>query len=323
MNQGFSQVLLPIYTLFPAAPARMPPFSCNTSTHPAPLNPLSRGETSTPQITHYQKETSISKLPSREGQGVCHACAQPPQTKNIYPKPRNTTSPNSSKNISSHAAHLIVTHPSIPSQEGNPTRHQTSHYQQENSIPNLPSREGPGVCDVCAQPQKIQSSHPKPRKTSSPNSSKNISTHTAPLTVTHPSSPSREGNPTRHKSLITNKKTAFQTSPLERGGGCVTSAHSFLKSKASTQSRQILHNSTNNNKCNISQQLSKNISPHAAPLTVTHPSIPSQEGNPPHHQTSHFQIKKPHPNLPVPERGRRCVTSKHSYPNQKLLHFDF
>ena len=34
-----------------------------------PLNPLSRGETSTPQTTHYQKETSISNLPSQEGQG--------------------------------------------------------------------------------------------------------------------------------------------------------------------------------------------------------------------------------------------------------------
>ena len=116
------------------------------------------------------------------------------------------------------------------------------------------------------------------RNTSSPNRSKNISPHTAPLTITHPSIPSREGNPTRHKSLITNKKTAFQTSPLERGWGCVTSVHSFLKSKATTQSRQILHNSTNNNKCNISQQLSKNISPHAAPLTVTHPLNPLSRG---------------------------------------------
>ena len=35
----------------------------------------------------------------------------------------------------------------------------------------------------------------------------------------------------RHKFLIINKKTASQTSPLERGWGCVTSEHSYPKYK--------------------------------------------------------------------------------------------
>ena len=33
------------------------------------------------QNTNYQTEPSISNLPSREGQEVCHVRAQPPQTK--------------------------------------------------------------------------------------------------------------------------------------------------------------------------------------------------------------------------------------------------
>ena len=149
MNQGFSQILLPIYTLFPAAPARMPPFSCNTSTHPAPLNPLSRGETSTPQITHYQKETSISKLPSREGQGVCHARAQLPKTKNIHPKLTDTSSPNRSKSTSSQPAPLSITPPLIPSQEGKPT-HTNHSFPTRKKRPNLPVPERGRGCVTSA-----------------------------------------------------------------------------------------------------------------------------------------------------------------------------
>ena len=84
--QGFSQILLPIYTLFPAAPARMPPFSCNTSTHPAPLNPLSRGETSPlkPLITN-KKQAPEPPRP-KEGSGVCYAQAKPPKNQKHPPK---------------------------------------------------------------------------------------------------------------------------------------------------------------------------------------------------------------------------------------------
>ena len=178
-----------------------PNSSKNISTHPAPLT-ITHPSIPSQEGKHTHSNHSLptrkqrQNLPYREGQGVCHVRAQPPQTQSNYPKPRNTTSPNSSKNISTHAAPLTVTHPTIPSLEGNPTRHQTSHYQQENSIPNLPSREGQGVCDVRAQPPKNKRGHPKPRNATSPNSSKNISPHTAPLTITHPFIPSQEGKPT-------------------------------------------------------------------------------------------------------------------------------
>ena len=145
------------------------------------------------------------------------------------------------------------------------------------------------MCHTRALPPQTQSNHPKPRNTTSPNSSKNISPHAAHLTITHPLIPSQEGKPPHHKPLIYNEKTVFQTSPLERGRGCVTPVHSLLKPKAVTQSRQILHNSTNNNKCNISQQLSKNISSHTAPLTVTHPLNPLSRGETNTPQITHYQ----------------------------------
>ena len=97
------------------------------------------------QNTNYQTEPSISNLPSREGQGVCHVRAQPPKTKT---NTRNQqTAPQ--KNTSSQTSPLTVTHPFIPSQEGKQTQ-QSTNYQTESSISNLPSREGSGVCDARA-----------------------------------------------------------------------------------------------------------------------------------------------------------------------------
>ena len=95
--------------------------------------------------------------------------------------------------------------------------HATNHsFPTRNKHSKSPRpREGPGVCYARAQLPKIKSIHPKQKNTTSPNSSKNTSTFAAPLAVTHPSIPSQEGNPTRHKSLITNKKTASK-SPLSR-----------------------------------------------------------------------------------------------------------
>ena len=162
--QGFSQILLPIYTLFPAAPARMPPFSCNTSTHPAPLNPLSRGETSTPQITHYRQESSARTSPLERGRG----CVTPEQShlkpKTVTQSPRNTTSPNSGKNTSAHTAPLTVTHPSIPSREGKPPHHKPL-ITNKKATPEPPRpKEGSGVCDPRAKPPQTQNGHPKPKK---------------------------------------------------------------------------------------------------------------------------------------------------------------
>ena len=86
--------------------------------------------------------------------------------------------------------------------------------------PNLPSREGTGVCHVRALPPKTQSNHPKPRNTSSPNSGKNTSPHTAPLSITHPSIPSQEGNPHAINRSSSKRKEHFK-SPLSRGVGGV------------------------------------------------------------------------------------------------------
>ena len=68
-------------------------------------------------------------LPSREGTGVCHVRALPPKTQSSHPKPRNTTSPNSSKK------HLIPTRaphhntPLHPLSRGETTTPPLPHYQ--------------------------------------------------------------------------------------------------------------------------------------------------------------------------------------------------
>ena len=126
-----------------------------------------------------------------------------------------------------------------------------------------------------------------PRNTTSPNSGKNTSAHTAPLTVTHPLIPSREGNP-HAINRSSSKRTQLPNLPVpKRGRGCVTPEHSYLKIKSNHQKPT---NATSPNS-------SKTISSQPAHLTVTHPSIPSQEGNP-HTQPIHYQIEKQHPNLP-------------------------
>ena len=92
---------------------------------PKAFNPLSRGESKTPQTPNCQIEKHYPILPSREGQGVCDAQAKPLKNQSNHQKPTNATSPNSSKTISSQSASLTITHPSIPSQEGK--SHTTNH----------------------------------------------------------------------------------------------------------------------------------------------------------------------------------------------------
>ena len=126
--------------------------------------------------------------------------------------------------------------------------HATNHsFPTRNKHSKSPRpREGPGVCYARAQLPKIKSIHPKQKNTTSPNSSKNTSTFAAPLAVTHPFIPSLEGKPS-HQTSHYQQESSDQTSPLERGKGCVTSAHSLLKSKASTRSRQIPPHNTKTN----------------------------------------------------------------------------
>ena len=118
------------------------------------------------------------------------------------------------------------------------------------------------------------------------------------------------------------QNTNYQTEPSisnlpsrEGSGVCHVRAQP-PKPKTSTRSPT---NSTSPNS-------SKNTSIFAAPLTVTHPSIPSQEGKPPHHKPLITKKKTASQNSPL-ERGRGCVTPVHSHlkpkqplkPNRHLL----
>ena len=253
---------------------------------------------------------------------MCDVCAQLPKIKSSHPKPKKYHIAKQQQNNSNQTAHLTITHPLIPSLEGNPTHHkplitnknaasqtsplergwgcvtyahshpnqkhplkanryhlkkllkpnraphhntplnslsrgesyipQTTHYQQEHSIPNLPSREGPGVCHARAEPPKIKSSHRNSTDTSAPNSSKNTSSQTALLTITHPSIPSQEGNNTRHKSLITNKKNSIPNLPSREGTGVCHAQAQPPKSKITTQSQETPPQKTPQTKPRIS-----------------------------------------------------------------------
>ena len=89
---------------------------------------------------------------------------------------------------------------------------------------------------------------------------------------------------------ITKQNPASQNSPLERGWGCVTPVHSHLKPKRSLKLTDTAYPNS-----------SKNTSIFAAPLTITHPFIPSQEGKSQHTQTSHSQQESSISNLPSRE----------------------
>ena len=138
------------------------------------------------------------------------------QIKNNYPKPRNT----SSKNSSNQTAHLIITHPLIPSQEGNPTHHKPLITNKNAASQTSPLEKGRG----CVTPKhsflKSKVVTQSPRNTTSPNSSKNTSTQTAHLTITHPFIPSQEGKiNTPNPSLPTRKQHPKPS--LSRGAGGV------------------------------------------------------------------------------------------------------
>ena len=100
---------------------------------------------------------------------------------------------------------------------------------------NLPSGEGQGVCDVRSQPPKPKAVTQNLTDNTSP---KQQQKHFTPTPAPHrhtPLNPLSRGESTLYNCLITKKETASQLSPLERGRGCVTSAHSLLNPKAVTQ----------------------------------------------------------------------------------------
>ena len=119
-----------------------------------------------------------------------------------------------------------------------------------------------------------------------------------------PLNPLSRGETPPLKPLISNKKAALQTSPLERGRGCVTYKHSLLNQKHPPKPRNT-----------SSPNSSKNTSAQPTPLTVTHPLIPSREGKHPT-QNSHYQEGNSISISPL-ERGGGCVTSAHSFLNPK------
>ncbi len=112
--------------------------------------------------------------------------------------------------------------------------------------------------------------------------------HNTPL---HPLS---RGETPPLKPFIANKKTASQLSPLERGGGCVMFAHSFLKTKATTRSRQIL---PRNIKLDLSQYLSLCCTSHR-----NTPLYPLSRGETSHHKPLITKKKAPSKTSPL-ERG--------------------
>ena len=76
-----------------------------------------------------------------------------------------------------------------------------------------------------------------------------------------------------------NKKDSISISPLERGRGCVTPVHSFLKSKATTRSQETPPHQTG----------AKHLTPCRASRCNT-PLYPLSKGEDPHHKP--LNIKK-------------------------------
>ena len=98
--------------------------------------------------------------------------------------------------------------------------------------------EGPGVCDARAQPPKSKTTTQRQEIPPRQAAAKINSSQPAHLTVTHPSIPSQEG---KHHTQSTHyqRETSTQTSPLERGRGCVTSVHSYLNQKHPPEAQEI------------------------------------------------------------------------------------
>ena len=154
------QPLKPTDTAYPNSSKNTSIFAAIlTITHP--FIPSQEGK-QTQQSTNYQQESSIQISPLERGWGCVtseHSHLKPKQPL----KPTDTAYPNSSKNTSSYPASLTVTHPFIPSLEGKQTLSNIS-FPTRKQHPNLPSREGLGVCNVRAQPPKTKNIHPKPNK---------------------------------------------------------------------------------------------------------------------------------------------------------------
>ena len=99
------------------------------------------------------------------------------------------------------------------------TYHSIPTLSRRKLHPNLPSREGTGVCDIRAQPPKIKASTQSSKNTTSPNNSKN---HLIPNRTSHrntPLDPLSRGesyHPTNHTPKTTEKNTPATTNPNQK-----------------------------------------------------------------------------------------------------------
>ena len=96
---------------------------------------------------------------------------------------------------------------------------------------------------------------------------------------------------------ITKQNPASQTSPLERGRGCVTPVHSHLKPKTSTEAQQTPPQ----------KHLIPNLAPHRN--TPLHPLSRGETNTLKHLIPNKKAVSQ---NSPL-ERGWGCVTSEHSH----------
>ena len=124
-----------------------------TSHRNTPLYPLPRGETYTLNYSLSNRKQHPS-LPSREGLGVCHACAKLLKSKTATQSRQKTPQPNRTSHHNT---------PLYPLSRGE-TYTLTSPLSQKNSIPASPLERGQGVCDVRAQLPKNQEQEHKADK---------------------------------------------------------------------------------------------------------------------------------------------------------------
>ena len=162
----------------------------------------------------------------------------------------DTSSPNSSKNISSYAALLSVTHPFIPSQEG-----------KHNTIPPITNKKtasksplwrgGGGVSRLRTASQNQKQSLTFDRYLLAPLNPTNLAEEYLCLIRTSrrntPINPLSRGETSTPQITHYQQENSIKISPLERGQGCVTPEHSHRKTKATTQSRQIPPRNTKTN----------------------------------------------------------------------------
>ena len=187
------------------------------------------------------------------------------------------------------------------------TSHSTHSLPTKSSIQISPLERGRGYVTYAHR----HLNQKQPPKANRHHLTKQQQNHLNPPRVSHrntPLYPLSRGE-TTHPIHSLPTKNSIQISPLERGRGCVTPAHSLPNQKQPPEANRYFR-ATLNTRNTTSPNNSKIISNQPASLTVTHPFIPYQEGKP-HTQSTHYQQGTSITISPL-ERGRGCVTPAHS-----------